>query len=174
VEGWAGCDGREIARELYRLNLLVDDDPKDQTRFDRSREHRSGATMTTPPIGPPRPRTLAVAPAPVGSAATLAYRYLRETRGLRGPFSCTPRVPARLRDHPPALIAAYGLPVEAEPGVLELPIEAVLGVQLISLTDDCRKLGQAEDHRPVSGVRSCWRRWAIASASRSPRASRMR
>ena len=140
---WSGCDGREIARELYRLNLLGDDDPKDQTA-DR------------PQPRAPQPRNdddAAHAAARLDLAkwlwrrrlplvGTLAYRYLCETRGLTGPFPCTLGFLRAYKDHPPALIAAYGLPVEPEPGVLELPIKAVLGVQVISLADDARKLGK--------------------------------
>jgi Toprim domain-containing protein len=73
---------------------------------------------------------------------TLAERYLRETRGCRGPFPCTLGfLPANKdKGYPPALIAAYGMPIEIEPGELALPIEAVRGVQLIKLTPDARKL----------------------------------
>ncbi len=150
---WSGCDGREIARELYRLNLLVDDDPKDQA-------------VDRPQPRAPRPRDddeVADEAARLDLArwlwrrrlplvGTLACRYLCELRALNGPFPSTLGFLRAYKDHPPALIAAYGLPIEPEPGVLELPIEAVLGVQLISLTDDARKLGKAKTIGRCPGV----------------------
>jgi hypothetical protein len=139
---WVGCDAREIARELYRLNLLASDDQKEAADRPQPRE--------------PAPRDedeVAYVAARLDLARwlwrrrqslgrTLGGRYLRETRGLSGPFPCTLGFLRAYKDHPPALIAAYGLPVEHEPGVLDLPLEAVQGVQIISLTDDARKLGK--------------------------------
>jgi hypothetical protein len=150
---WAGCDGREIARELYRLNLLPGDDPKDQTvdrPQPRAPEPRDDDDAAYVAIRLDLARWLWRRRLPLGR--TLAARYLVEARGLTGPFSATLGFLGAYRDHPPALIAAYGLPIEPEPGVLELPIEAVQGVQLISLTPDARKLGKAKTIGRCPGV----------------------
>ena len=66
-----------------------------------------------------------------GSAAE---RYLRVARGYTGPIASTlAYLPAR--DHyQHALIAAFGVPAEPEPGVLHMP--AALGVHLIRLNPD--------------------------------------
>jgi hypothetical protein len=150
---WAGCDGRAVARELHRLNLLPGDDSKDQTA-DRPR----------PRASQPRDDDEAAYRADrldlarwlwrrrLPLVSTLAYRYLTNTRGLTGPFPCTLGFLRAYKDHPPALIAAYALPIEPEPGALELPIEAVQGVQLISLTDDARKVGRAKSIGRCPGV----------------------
>jgi len=71
---------------------------------------------------------------------SLGERYLRETRHYGGPFPCTLGFLPGRNNHPPALVAAYALPDEPEPGVLALPDDAVRGVQLIPLTADARKL----------------------------------
>jgi hypothetical protein len=61
---------------------------------------------------------------------SIAERYLRHKRGV----GC--RLPATLgflpacSDYPPAMIAAFGLAHEVEPGVLEIASEAVRGVHL--------------------------------------------
>jgi putative DNA primase/helicase len=150
---WSGCDSRDIARELYRLNLLPSHDPKDRTA------HRPQARVPQPHDDDDAAdkaarldlsRWLWRRRLPL--VGTLACRYLCETRGLNGPFPSTLGFLPAYKDHPPALIAAYGLPVEPEPGVLELPIEAVQGVQLIPLTDDARKLGKPKTIGRCPGV----------------------
>ena len=100
---WSGCDGREIARELYRLDLLVGDDrrtrPADrpQPRAPQPRDDDDAADVAAR-LDLARwlwRRRLSL-------AGTLAYRYLRKTRGLTGPFpapwdSCAPTRTIRRR-----------------------------------------------------------------------------
>jgi Toprim domain len=55
-------------------------------------------------------------------AGSIAERYLREARGYHGPPPATLGfLPARKREHHPAMIAAFALTDEPEPGVLAAP-----------------------------------------------------
>ena len=57
-------------------------------------------------------------------------------RGLKGPFPETLGfLPAHGR-HKPAMIAAFGIPQEPEPGVLEIIPGAVTGIHLTRLLPD--------------------------------------
>jgi hypothetical protein len=76
---------------------------------------------------------------------TLAETYLRSARGI------TCRLPPTLAylpprgEHGPAMIAAFGVPDEPEPGVISIAEAAVAGVHLTKLTPDGRKLGTERD-----------------------------
>jgi hypothetical protein len=62
--------------------------------------------------------------------------YLREVRNIRCSLPATLGfLPAR-DDHPPAMIAAFGLPTEPEPGLLAIDDAAVLGVHITRLRHD--------------------------------------
>ena len=66
----------------------------------------------------------------------LDERYLRGSRGLRGPFPATlGSLPAR-GEHAPAMIAAFGVTSEPEPGVLAIAGDDVMAVHLTKLTAD--------------------------------------
>jgi hypothetical protein len=70
---------------------------------------------------------------------TLAHKYLRETRGYRGQLPRTIGfLPAR-GAHAPAMIAAFGIAVEVEPGSIEIADHAVRGVHLTRLKVDGSK-----------------------------------
>ncbi len=73
-------------------------------------------------------------------ARTIAERYLREVRGIpcRLPATLAYLPPAK-PEHSPALIAAYGVPTEPEPGLLTIPEVAVRAVQLVLLKADGTK-----------------------------------
>jgi putative DNA primase/helicase len=61
-------------------------------------------------------------------AGSIAETYLRKVRGFEGPLPPTLAFsPPTEREHHPALIAAYGIPEEPEPGILAEPrqVEAV-------------------------------------------------
>jgi Toprim domain len=68
---------------------------------------------------------------------TIVETYLREVRGYRGGL-----IPATLGflpprgDHPPAMIAAFGVPDEPEPGLLVLREEEVRGAHITRLAAD--------------------------------------
>jgi hypothetical protein len=69
-------------------------------------------------------------------AGTIAERYLREARGYRGELPTTLGfLPAR-GEHGPAMIAAFGMAYEPEPGVLEIVDIAVRGVHITRLAAD--------------------------------------
>src|ERR1700733_2918552 len=69
-------------------------------------------------------------------AGTIVEIYLREARGYGGPLPATLGfIPAR-RDYPPAMIAAFGMAREAEPGVIAIANNEVRGVHLTRLRPD--------------------------------------
>lgn len=66
-----------------------------------------------------------------------AFRYLREARHHDGPFPPTlGYLPPLKSHHHPALIAAFGIPDEPEPGVITMRDEAVGAVHLTLLKPD--------------------------------------
>lgn len=78
---------------------------------------------------------------------TPAERYLRQARGI----GC--RLPTTLGflpphgEFPPALIAAFGMAIKPEPGVLEIADAAVIGVHITRLTPDgSAKAAETEDN----------------------------
>jgi hypothetical protein len=73
-------------------------------------------------------------------ARTIAERYLRKVRGIpcRLPSTLGYLPPAK-PEHLPALIAAYGMPTEREPGLLSIGEVAVRAVQLVLLKEDGTK-----------------------------------
>jgi hypothetical protein len=79
-------------------------------------------------------------------AVSIAETYLREARGYRGPLPPTVGfLPAR-GGHGPAMIAAFGMPEEPEPGQLTIVDDAVRGVHITRLVPDgSGKAGTAAD-----------------------------
>ncbi len=75
-----------------------------------------------------------------------AETYLREARGYQGPLPATLGfLPAR-GDYEPAMIAAFGMPDEPEPGHITIEDSAVHGVHLTRLkTDGSGKAGTDKD-----------------------------
>jgi hypothetical protein len=64
----------------------------------------------------------------------LDERYLRQARGLSGPFPATLGfLPAR-GEYPPSMIAAFGVATEPEPGVLAIADRDVKAIHLTKLT----------------------------------------
>jgi hypothetical protein len=69
-------------------------------------------------------------------AGSQAERYLREARGYSGALPPTLGfLPARA-DHPAAMIAAFGLAVDLEPGVIAIGKSAIRGVHITRLKAD--------------------------------------
>ena len=67
---------------------------------------------------------------------SIAETYLREARGYNGPLPATlGLLPARGK-HGPAMIAAFGITTEPEPGVLAIADDAVRGVHLTRIASD--------------------------------------
>jgi hypothetical protein len=71
---------------------------------------------------------------------TVVEIYLRDVRGYGGAFPATLAFLPPCGMHGPAMIAAYGVPLEPQPGTLVMPEAAVVGVQLTRLTSKGRKL----------------------------------
>lgn len=83
-------------------------------------------------------------------AGTIAERYLREARGYGGPLPASLGFLKAQKDYPPALIAAFAMPEESEPGVLATP-RAVGSVLLISLRADGSGKAEIEDPKRIVG-----------------------
>jgi hypothetical protein len=67
---------------------------------------------------------------------TIAESYVRDARAYGGALPPTLGfLPAR-GEYPPALIAAFGLPVEIEPSVIELSDDRLTGIHLTRLASD--------------------------------------
>jgi Toprim domain len=67
---------------------------------------------------------------------SVGERYLREARGYGGPIPATLGFLSARGRHQPAIIAAFGLPQEIEPGIIAIADDAVVGVHLTRLLPD--------------------------------------
>jgi DNA-directed RNA polymerase subunit RPC12/RpoP len=67
---------------------------------------------------------------------SIAETYLRGPRGYRGPLPPTLGFLPAGGEYPPAMIAAFGIPDEPEPGVIVLPERKIKGVHLTRLAAD--------------------------------------
>ena len=98
---------------------------------------------------------------PIGG--TIAERYLRGPRHISGTLPGTLRfLPAR-NGYPPALIAAFGLPLEPEPGVLTIARAQVEGVHLTRLKPDGSGKHEREDE-PAKIMLARSRGWPLVLA----------
>jgi hypothetical protein len=83
-------------------------------------------------------------------AGSIAERYLREARGYGGPLPATLGfLPAR-GEHGPAMIAAFALTPEIEPGVLGEPVD-VAAAHLTKLTPDGRAKADVKPNKVIIG-----------------------
>jgi hypothetical protein len=64
---------------------------------------------------------------------SIAETYLREARNYQGPLPSTLRCLPAQGDYLPALVAAFCLPKESEPGILAVADDDIDGIQLIRL-----------------------------------------
>jgi hypothetical protein len=79
-------------------------------------------------------------------AGTPGETYLREARGYRGPLPATLGYLPPRGEHLPAMIAAFGLASEPEPGLLQIDDGAVRGVHITRLrVDGFGKAGTGRD-----------------------------
>lgn len=69
-------------------------------------------------------------------AGTPAARYLREVRGYNGPLPATLGLLPERGHFPPAMIAAFGLPDEVEPGMISIAPTRVQAVHITRLLPD--------------------------------------
>jgi hypothetical protein len=87
---------------------------------------------------------------------SIAETYLREARGYRGPLQATLGfLPAR-DEHPPAMIAAFGLARETLPDVLAIHDSAVRGVHITRLTPDGSGKAETDRDKIMIGKSSGW------------------
>ena len=69
-------------------------------------------------------------------ADTVAERYLRDARSYDGPLPATLRfLPAR-GAHGPAMLAAFGIATEPEPGQVSIDSDAIRGIHITRLAPD--------------------------------------
>jgi hypothetical protein len=159
--------GRRTPSNRIRKVLRIWDDGGDFITFACQ---RCGETGYAKPEGArhsaPRPRSqpIKTEPTPDKSATarflwtqrkpiagSIAERYLREPRGYRGPLPATLGfLPAR-GEHAPAMIAAFGIPTEPEPGHLVVSDDAVTGVHLTKLRPDGSGKADAEKAKIMIG-----------------------
>jgi hypothetical protein len=82
---------------------------------------------------------------------SIAEAYLRQARGCGGALPATLGfLPAR-GEHPPALIAAFGMTTEPEPGKLAIVDDAVTAVQLIKLKPDGSDKADVDPQKIIIG-----------------------
>jgi hypothetical protein len=94
-------------------------------------------------------------------SGTIAERYLREARGFPGELPGTLSFLPPRGGHPPALIAAFGIPAEPEPGVLAIADTDITGVHITRLTPD----GSGKDpHEPAKVMIAKSLGWPIVLA----------
>lgn len=82
--------------------------------------------------------------------------YLREARAYRGQLPPTLGfLPARY-DYPPAMIAAFGIPNEPEPGVIVLPDTGIKGVHITRLVPDGSDRDRNDKSKVMIGFSKGW------------------
>ena len=142
-DDWIKC--RDYVRERLRL-------PKDGWKKERSRTRTREAPQKHPDDDKAereKARWFWRRRRPI--TGTIAETYLREARGYHGVIQATLGfLPAR-NGHEPALIAAFGMTTEPEPGVLAISDDAVMAVQLIKLKLDGSGKADVEPNKLIIG-----------------------
>jgi hypothetical protein len=87
---------------------------------------------------------------------SIAETYLREARAYRGPLPPTLGFLPRRSDYPPAMIAAFGIPNEPEPGAIVLPDSGIKGVHLTRLSPDGSDRERGERAKIMIGHSKGW------------------
>jgi AAA domain len=82
--------------------------------------------------------------------------YLRDARGYDGVLPHTLRFLPAAGDFPPAMIAAFGIPEEPEPGVLAISANEIRGVHLTRLKPDGSGKAGTERDKIMLGSSSGW------------------
>lgn len=82
---------------------------------------------------------------------TLAELYLRQTRGYAGPIPVTLGFLPAAGEHPPAMIAAYAIASEPEPGVLAVDDADVRAVHLTKLSPTGERIAKITLGRGAAG-----------------------
>jgi hypothetical protein len=87
---------------------------------------------------------------------SIAEAYLREARAYRGPLPPTLGFLPPRGDYPPAMIAAFGVPEEPEPGVIALSDSKIKGVHLTRLAPDGSDRERGERAKIMLGHSKGW------------------
>jgi Toprim domain len=85
-------------------------------------------------------------------ARSIVETYLRECRGYTGPLPRTLGFLPATDVHPPAMIAAFGMARETEPGVLVIDDAAVTGVHITKLRPDGSDKAGTEADKLTIGI----------------------
>jgi hypothetical protein len=87
---------------------------------------------------------------------TIAESYLRDARGYDGPLPATLRfLPAR-GEHGPAMLAAFGIATEPDPGRIAISDDAVRGVHITRLAPDGSGKAGTDVDRIIVGTSKGW------------------
>jgi hypothetical protein len=89
-------------------------------------------------------------------AGTIAERYLREARGIACPLPATLGFLPASGKHGPAMIAAFGLAHEVEPGVIAIADDTVRGVHLTRLLPDGSDRERGDKAKIMIGHSAGW------------------
>ena len=129
VEQIAALAGTPLPRDRNIAVAPPQDNPAKAPRAETAeREHKHEVAVQLQ-----KARQLWQRSLPAGS--TIVETYLH-ARGYHSPVPATLRYLPASGVYPPALIAAYGIATEPEPGVLAITDDAVVGVHLIKLRTD--------------------------------------
>src|SRR6266702_2133950 len=140
VKCWSGCATEDVLAELRCLGLI-----EMRGQFSQRRPPPASRAAGDDAAQLKLARYLFALGQPT-EQSTAAIRYFRQARAYSGPIPPTIRyLPAR-GDHRHAIVCAYGIPIEVEPGVLRPADGTVHGVHLIKLNAD-----GSDRHRPAEG-----------------------
>jgi hypothetical protein len=134
VKCWADCDRRDILAELRHRGWLADR----QHYFSRP----ARKALTKVPVRPSvdnRGKALWLWQRSQPIKGTVAEIYLRRERHICCPLPATLRFLPGDDRYPPAMIAAFVIPCEFEPGKLSVNVNDIAAVHLTKLTRDGRK-----------------------------------
>lgn len=147
VHCFAGCDAGAVLEELHRRGLAV-------KAFEFSSTQRGGrAGNIKHSLG----KVLYLWSVREPIEGSIGERYLRKVRQYQGSFPSTLAfLPQSRPDRHPAMIAAFGIPHEPEPGRLELSSEAIQGVHLTLLKPDGSGKADIEPNKIMVGKSSGW------------------
>jgi hypothetical protein len=151
-----GGDAIQLARHVLGMTfaqacafvgdeLVTDEAPR------RAREGRQQAP-TVELAESNRDRAIALWRRRLPVAGTLAETYLRRTRGYRSVIPATLGFLPSRAGYPPAMIAAYGLATEPEPGTLAMREDAVRALHLTRLRADATRMDKITLGRGLKGA----------------------
>jgi Toprim domain len=89
-------------------------------------------------------------------AGSIAGTYLRKKRGIRCPLPATLGFLPAYRDYPPAMIAAFGLAHEVEPGIVGISDGDIIGVHLTRLLPDGSDRERGDQAKIMIGHSTGW------------------